>query len=188
MKLPDSSTDNSTDHKNFLQKYKPWLLQLILFVLFLIAISWWQTKDMYASNKPLAQTEISLPNTKGELISYQFDNQQNQTLIYFFATWCGICHLSINNLESVYQSKPDNLEIVVIALDWQSINEVEDFVKEHDVSVPILLGTGQTQQAFKITAYPSYYLISEKATILSKDSGYSTELGLNWRIGKLFSK
>ncbi|MDH5433234.1 MAG: TlpA family protein disulfide reductase, partial [Gammaproteobacteria bacterium] len=104
------------------------------------------------------------------------------TLIYFFAPWCQVCHASIDNLEDIYQSEKDNINIYLVALDWKNLEEILDFLSQHQLSMPVLLGTNQTRSEYKIKGYPSYYLIDSDGKIVSKNFGYSTELGLRVRV------
>ena len=162
-------------------KFTSWFLQAIFFVIFFLSISWWQTKDMLAKNTQLSQTQLILPTLEGELMTYDLSNNNKKTLLYFVAPWCGICHLAIDNLEAIYQSKSKELAIFIIALGWDSKESVDEFIEQHELTIPVLLGSHETQQRFKVTAFPSYYLISKNGSVLSKDSGYSTELGLRAR-------
>jgi thiol-disulfide isomerase/thioredoxin len=167
-----------------------WLIQLVFFAGLYISLSYWQQKDMLAVGDSLQQPKFSLISVDGTGFTYDFANGKNRTLVYFFAPWCNVCHLSIDNLESIYQesnlssSQTSNQKpkIILIALDWQTTNEVEDFLAQHKLSMPILLGTHQIQQKFKVRGFPSYYLISENAEVLSKSMGFSTELGMQLRL------
>lgn len=164
------------------KKWLSWLLQAAFLILFIFAFNWWQQRDMLSDGDFIKNTELNLATLNSETYQYQLDNEKNDTLIYFFAPWCGICHLSIDNLEDIYQSKPENLDILVVALDWQSQQEIQEFIDEHKLSMPVLLGNNQTQLNFKISAFPSYYLISKKGEVLSKDVGYSTQWGIDLRL------
>jgi thiol-disulfide isomerase/thioredoxin len=120
----------------------------------------------------------SVPTIMNETVS--LNSQGKTTVIYFFAPWCQICHISIGNLQSLYE-KNDNLDVIAVVLDFTNITEVTDFTKEHQLSFPIALGNEQIKQAFSISAYPSYYVISEENSIIGKSLGYSSELGLYLR-------
>ncbi len=148
----------------------------MLLCLVIFAITWWQTRDMLATNgseviKP--QYLVALDQTVQPLF-----NTQKPNLVYFFAPWCQVCALSIGNLQYLNE---DKINIVVVALDYSSQEEVADFVKSHSLGTQVLLGTNELKQAFKISAYPSYYLIDANGKITSRSVGYSTALGLKLR-------
>lgn len=101
-------------------------------------------------------------------------------VIYFFAPWCQICHMSIGNLQAIYEKNQD-IDVVAIAMDFTDQHEVRRFTSQHQLTFPIALGNEQMKQQFQITGYPSYYVLNEQNIITSKSLGYSTELGLKLR-------
>ena len=161
---------------------KFWLIllaELLIAMAIFIAASEWQAQDMLDTDSKLpsltAQTlageTIVFPNKLGE---------EKQTLIYFFAPWCTICHLSIENLNDIDQG--DALQILIVALDYQNIQEVEEFIDNHDLDYPVLLGDSRWLNSYRVMAFPSYYLIDKQGTVASRSMGYSTSLGMLARI------
>jgi len=108
------------------------------------------------------------------------NSQGKVTILYFFAPWCQVCHASIDNLQALYQ-KNEHLEVIAIALDFTSKDEVMAFTSKHQLTFPIALGNEAIKQAFEISGYPSYYVLSEENVIIGKSMGYSSELGLYLR-------
>jgi len=133
---------------------------------------------MLARDDSIAEQVFVLPTTVGESVRLQAETKT--TVIYFFAPWCHVCHASIDNLQSLYQ-KNQNLNVIAVALDYVDQTEIDDFTKEHRLTFPVAYGNEQVKSAFKIKAYPSYYVIDEENTVISKSMGYSTELGLYLR-------
>ena len=80
----------------------------------------------------------------------------------------------------LYKYNPD-IDIKAVVLDYQSIAEVEQFAKNLDLTFPILLGNQNVKQAFKVSAYPSYYVLDKNGAIEHRSLGYSTALGLYLR-------
>ena len=103
---------------------------------------------------------------------------EKTSIIYFFAPWCQVCKLSASNLNTLDKQK---LNVIMIALDYQHIEEVSQFVEELDLSMPILLGNDALKQQFNISAYPTYYVLDQEQRIIGHSMGYSTELGLKLR-------
>lgn len=128
--------------------------------------------------KGTEKTGFSLPSIQGELVNISTNNQK--TILYFFAPWCSICHMSIENLQDVHSSHPE-YNIIAIALDYDSSQDVVNFSEQHRLSFPVVLGTNKIKNAYKISAYPSYYVLNQQGKILSKSMGYSTEYGMLFR-------
>ncbi|NMP32382.1 TlpA family protein disulfide reductase [Thalassotalea sp. M1531] len=121
---------------------------------------------------------LVLPTLNNEFQS--ISAQGKPLVIYFFAPWCQICHMSISNLQSTFE-KNSNIDVIAIAMDFTDKEEVNKFVARHKLTFPIALGKESLKNEFQITGYPSYYVINEQNLITSKSLGYSTELGLYLR-------
>ena len=165
-----------------LTKVASWTFQLVLFVAIFKAASWWQQKDMLPSNDSTKAPSFTLPSVQGEVISFNTKSDSplpKQTLLYFFAPWCTVCHYSVGNLQAIKDKKDQSeISIYMIALDWKTKQEVEDFLSKHELNIPVLLGTHKTTQDYRIKGFPSYYLISDQGEIVAKDMGYTTEIGI----------
>jgi peroxiredoxin len=157
-------------------------IQLFLALIVFQTISSFREMDMLSNDSDLNvhtnQQFTKVPTLMGESVS--LNSQGKTTVLYFFAPWCQICHLSIGNLQSLYE-KNEHLEVIAVALDYTSIDEVMNFTKQHQLNIPIALGNEEIKHAFSISAYPSYYVIDEKNTVVGKSMGYSSKLGLYLR-------
>ncbi|WP_371193576.1 redoxin domain-containing protein [Glaciecola sp. SC05] len=149
---------------------------VVLAALVISAIVYWQTKDMLSSDGSVGVVQQNLVSLEGEVLPLLVEGKPN--LIYFFAPWCTICALSIDNLEYL---NSDKINVVVVALDYSSEQEVQQFVEEHQVLAKVLMGHDALKAQFQIQGYPSYYVISEEGVVSSRAFGYSTALGLKLR-------
>ncbi|MDJ0710711.1 MAG: TlpA disulfide reductase family protein [Woeseiaceae bacterium] len=103
-------------------------------------------------------------------------------LVYFFAPWCKICGASADNLDRLRRWRDtSDLEIVAVALDWSSVEEVRAYSERHGFSMPVLLADARVRREWQIHAYPSYYVLDGQHRIARRDIGYSTQFGLWWR-------
>lgn len=153
--------------------YKYWKDAFIVAVVFL-GMTAWQERNLLANDRPAVNFDLPILESTN---TQPLFTPGKQTLVYFFAPWCSICKLSISNLSAV----ADDVNTVAVALDYQSINEITDFVGDQEVEVPVLLGNKLVGQSYKISAFPTYYLIDTKGNIAEKSMGYSSSLGLRWR-------
>ena len=157
-------------------KWFVWSRDLLLLALIMIAVMAWQSKDMLSTDGSVRIKQQNLVSLQGEV--KPFLSEQKTNLIYFFAPWCQICALSIGNLEYLNTEK---VNIVVVALDYGSKEEVLEFVNKHGVTSTVLLGQNELKKQFAIQGYPSYYLIDKDHNVISSSYGYSTALGLKLR-------
>lgn len=107
------------------------------------------------------------------------------TIVYFFAPWCSICHLSISNLQALYEEQGEQVNVIAIALSYESIDQVREFMEDKTLTMPVLLGTGMVATEYKIDAFPSYYVMDAEFKIVARSRGYSTEVGMKMRLMEL---
>ncbi len=167
------STDTAATNR--WQRARGWLLNAVL----LVALGWgmhvWQTRDMLDQAESVAPFQTVLLSGEAGLVA---PDASRKTVLYFFAPWCGICRASMGNLSSL---DPAQIQVVVIALDYDSRDEVQQFMDDIGIDIPVHLGTPATRDFFRITAYPSYYVLDTDFRIIGKSVGYSTALGLSLR-------
>ncbi len=169
--------------KPSIKKLLSYTSQILLFIAIFYGITLWQQKDMLETGSQNLAPSFALVDMDGKLIKFDPNAQTKQTLIYFFAPWCPVCHASIDNIESIKKSTGNSVNFLIIALDWKNKQEVEAFLAKHQLTIPVLLGTQSTLNQFQIRGFPSYYVISDSGQLTSKDMGYTTELGMRLRLG-----
>lgn len=151
---------------------------LTILIIFLL-VNWWQTKDMLSTAETPAPyfslPKLSQPTERMTIAELQ----GKKTVIYFFAPWCTVCRYSMPNLEKLYRER--SINAVAIALDYQSIDEVNAFTRDLALTMPVLLGGGSTASDYRVSAFPTYYVVSEELKIIARSMGYSTEFGLAFR-------
>ncbi len=154
------------------------LTQLLVFFLIFHSLSFLRETTMLSTSTSIKDTVIELPTLMGDKIKVHSEGKK--TVIYFFAPWCQVCHASISNLQSLFENNED-IDVIAVAMDYLSVSEVSQFNQKHQLSFPIALGNEQVKKHFKITGYPSYYILDEYNTITGRSLGYSSEIGLYLR-------
>lgn len=149
------------------------LRDLAIMILIIYLISAWQGRHLLDDDGTVAVDNVSLVSLDGKI--QPLLEEKKRTLIYFFAPWCAVCELSINNLDYI---NDEELNIVRVALDYQLKNDVVEFVESNQVNGKVLLGSDHLKTQFNIPGYPTYYLLDENQQIIGHSFGYSTALGL----------
>ena len=137
-----------------LKNLKSVALQVTIFLLFVVGVSFFQTRHM-ASGQVNA-FELEALNKDSGWVPPRSGGATS--LIYFFAPWCGVCKLSMSNLNKLKLAMP-SLTIQVVALDYETKDEVLEFVQGLGISVPVFYGNEDVRKAWRISAYPSYYVV-----------------------------
>lgn len=161
-------------------KYNAILIDAVIIFLLLMAFSWWQNRGSLAAAGQTAP-DFKLTALDGKV--HQLSQYRGrEVLVYFFAPWCSVCRLSADNLNDLRAAREEGeLKILMMALSYESREEVEEFVVDLDLTVPVLLGNDQQMQDYQIVGFPTYYVIDEAGKLTSKSMGYSTELGMRVR-------
>jgi peroxiredoxin len=154
---------------------KSLFIQAVVFLAIFQALTMFRESDMLSSGEQITPQTVLLETLDDKTI--ELANFNKTTIIYFFAPWCQICHISISNLQETYE-KNQQINVIAIALDYVDKKEVFEFSSQHQLTFPIALGTEQIKHQFKIEGYPSYYVIDDKNTVIAKSMGYSSEIGL----------
>ncbi|WP_310733602.1 MULTISPECIES: TlpA disulfide reductase family protein [unclassified Colwellia] len=154
---------------------KSLFIQAVVFLAIFQALTMFRESDMLSTGEQITPQTVSLETLDDKTI--ELANFKKTTIIYFFAPWCQICHISISNLQETYENN-QQINVIAIALDYVDKKEVFDFSSQHQLTFPIALGTEQIKHQFKIEGYPSYYVIDDKNTVIAKSMGYSSEIGL----------
>jgi hypothetical protein len=166
--------------KEFLRRRSSWLLNILFFIAVFAAVSAFQMRNMHAPSNELSPA-LSGPLLRGGTYDIAAIGDR-PALVYFFAPWCKICGASADNLVRLRRLRDeDSLEILAAALDWQTVDEVREYVQRHDIDLPVLLGGASVASDWKIYAFPTYYVLDSDRHIRRRDLGYSTQLGLWWR-------
>ena len=151
----------------------------LVIAVFVIGMAW-QSRNMLPADRQAA------PDLRGITLAGQpydlEDAAERPALVYFFAPWCKICGASAGNLSRMRRwLDPEEFEIVAVALDWASAEEVRAYAERHEFEMTVLLGNPGVRQDWQIYAYPSYYVLDSQHQIARRDIGYSSQLGLWWR-------
>jgi len=165
-----------------LEFWKKLSLEIIFFVVVFSALSYWQETSLLDSK---SRPATIIANTlDGQVISFpDTDNMPDKTLIYFFAPWCKVCHISISNLNILRSQVPESkLDIIIVALDWKSNSEITEYMAEHELTFPVIMGDQQWLQQYKIKGFPTYYVLDKEAQVISRSIGYSSSVGMLRRV------
>jgi thiol-disulfide isomerase/thioredoxin len=154
------------------------LIQTIVFLLVFNGVAMLRETSMLSTSDNVVPAQHQIETLMGDDISLQANGKK--TIVYFFAPWCQVCNFSIENLQNIYQ-KNQNVNVIAVALDFVDVEEVKTFTMHHQLTFPIALGNEVVKADFKVVGYPSYYVLDEENTIISRSLGYSSEIGLYLR-------
>ena len=153
---------------------RSWLVYIVLFLVVMQGANWWKTRD--AANGNLSEFSGVLMDGTAFTIA-EFAGKP--VLFHFWATWCPICDLQKNNVQSISQDYP----VITIASWSEGKAEVKAYMRENQLTFPVMLdSSGELAQTFGLKGVPASFILAPNGEIKFVETGYSTEPGLRLRL------
>lgn len=94
-------------------------------------------------------------------------------LLNFWATWCGPCKIEMPwFVELQKEYGPQGFQIVGVAMDDTSTDEIAKFAKEMGVNYPVLLGKESVGQSYGgVGVLPTTFFIDRDGKLLTREFG-----------------
>jgi thiol-disulfide isomerase/thioredoxin len=101
------------------------------------------------------------------------DLRGKAVLLNFWATYCGPCKIEMPwFVELQKQYGPDGFQIIGVAMDDASNEEIAKFAKEMGVNYPILLGTESVGQSYGgVSVLPTTFFLDRDGKIIAREFG-----------------
>lgn len=155
-----------------------WAVDIALVLVAVAVIGLWQTRSHVRGVAPPA---VTLPTLDGRTVSLT-ELGGKPTLLAFWAPWCGVCKASSDNLSRVARLMGSRAQVLSVALEYESLDSVQRYVTEGGVDYPVLLGTPSLGQELRVTSFPTVYFVGADGRISGSAVGYTTTIGLLWRL------
>lgn len=130
----------------------------------------------YNTPKPLSIDTLAptweLMSLTGEMISLE-DLKGNLVLIDFFYKSCYPCMLALPQLQSLHEKYKDKgLKIIGINPVDKKEDGIASFLAKRGVTYTVLLGGNDVAKGYRVSGYPTVYLIDETGKIIFVQVGY----------------
>ena len=150
------------------------LVNILIFVTVVYAVHLYQTR-----NSP---TGVA-PEIKGYMLNGEkfegLDKLKKPVLVHFWATWCKVCKLEHDNISSI----ASDYTVVGIASQSGSLSDVKAYVKDHEISYPVMLdANGYNARQWNIIGFPTSFIIAEDNKITFTEVGFTSEIGVRIRL------
>lgn len=101
------------------------------------------------------------------------DERGKVVLLHFWATWCVACRHEMPQIEQLWRRyRDDGLVVLGINVDRGNLTGVRNFVRERDLSLPIVLDPeGTVRNRYEVRALPTSYLIDRNGKIIGRIIG-----------------
>jgi peroxiredoxin len=160
------------------QKIRSIALEVGFIVFAFILLTRWQTRSLLPQGE--AAPAFTLRDLEGNTVSLS-DLAGKSTMVHFWATWCGVCKREFSTLNALNEALYDD-EALVAIVDSTDAGAVLDFAKKHGLEYPVLLGTPEVRDAYRVQAFPTNYFVDKEGKLVSATVGMSTRLGMASRM------
>ncbi|MBP5295991.1 MAG: TlpA family protein disulfide reductase [Bacteriovoracaceae bacterium] len=117
---------------------------------------------------------FSLPDLQGKN-HHLADQQGKWTLLFFWASWCGVCQQTLPSVEKLHQALP-GLTIWGINLDQGNALAIQNSVQQHGLTFTTLNDAqGVAAKPYNASAIPVAFLISPQLKLVAAVAG-----GFSW--------
>lgn len=158
-------------------RWRRFLLEASVAVVLLAGLWAWQTRNLLPADERVLAPALGLVDLDGR----RWDIPQlagKPVVVYFFAPWCQVCAASAHQLRWFQRVSGDTAGLVLVALDWESVDELRAYATRHALEAPLLVGDARVALEWRVQAYPTYYVLDSAGRVAGADLGFTTAPGL----------
>jgi peroxiredoxin len=155
-------------------------LEIGLMLIIVWSIYLWRATDLLPADGVTPAPSFELQDLAGRTWTLD-DFRDKPTVLYFFAPWCAVCNASAHQLRWFQRLFGDDVDLVMVALEYVDADAVREYRSSHGLQNVILLGDDATARDYRVQGFPIYYVLDETGGIRRRDFGFSTIPGLWWR-------
>ncbi|TFE19595.1 TlpA family protein disulfide reductase [Cohnella luojiensis] len=146
----------------------------VLLVITMIASTLLHPGDGKSIKQDQLAPDFQLTDLNGNAVNLS-DFRGQTVLMNFWATWCQVCKAEMPHVEKLYQNYKDQGVVVLsvnVTSQERNTQQVHSYVKKHDLGFPVVLDeAGQAANQYKVTAYPTTYLIDKSGVVRERYLG-----------------
>jgi thiol-disulfide isomerase/thioredoxin len=102
-------------------------------------------------------------------------------VLNFWAPWCAPCRLEMPELDRLYRKyKGQGVEFLTITSEPR--DTVEEFLSQHEYTLPVLLDSGKVSKEYGIQALPTTFVIGSDRHVHDITMGVATLLDMQVRV------
>lgn len=151
------------------------VIQILLFVLLIAGIRFWQQRDMATGAAPMLQG-MTLAGQPYSLPAHP----DRPVLVHFWATWCPICRTEQSSIADIASDYPN---AITVAMQSGKSDAVANHMREQGIEFPVVNDPdGSIARAWGVHAVPVSFIIAPDGKIRFVEVGYTTGIGLRLRL------
>jgi thiol-disulfide isomerase/thioredoxin len=149
-------------------------VEIISILLLLLAVRAWMQRGM---------VDGVVPELEGRLLNEEYysllaDNRR-PLLVHFWASWCPVCKLEQESIQAISDDHP----VITIAMQSGEASQVAKYMQQQRLRFSVINDpNGMLSRRFGVRAVPSSFIVADNNTIVFRETGYTTGIGLRLRL------
>ncbi|CFQ31684.1 protein disulfide oxidoreductase [Yersinia bercovieri] len=161
-----------------MSRLKRWSKELAVLVL-LVAVVSLGMDWLRSPQAPPDWSDTPLQTLTGETVSLQAMSQNKPLLIYFWATWCGVCKFTS---PSVNQLAQEGENVLTVALRSGDAPQLERWLSKKGYQLPVVNdSSGQLSAQWQVSVTPTLVILYQ-GKMVQHTSGWSSYWGMKLRL------
>jgi thiol-disulfide isomerase/thioredoxin len=149
-------------------------VEVISILLLLLTVRAWMQRGMVDGPVPELQGRL-LNDVTYSLLA----DSRRPLLVHFWASWCPVCKLEQENIQTISEDYP----VITIAMQSGEVIEVVEYMHQEGLRFPVINdSSGTLARRFGVRAVPSSFIVAGNNTIVFREAGYTTGIGLRVRL------
>lgn len=150
------------------------LLELGVFLLLLLALEAWLTRDAVSGKAP----PFSAQTVQGEAFALR-KLQGQPSLIHFWASWCPVCELEQGSIDDI----AEDVSFISVAMQSGTPREVLAYLDEQGVDYPVVNDPdGLLAKRYGVSGVPASFILDAEGEVRFVTRGYTSGPGLRLRL------
>ncbi|BBB24147.1 thioredoxin [Isorropodon fossajaponicum endosymbiont JTNG4] len=149
------------------------ILQWLLIIIAIFSFRTYQQYDLSSGVVP----SFNSKTLSGAIVS---SHSNEATLIHFWATWCGICQLENDNIQTISR----DYRVLNIAMQSGSDADLQAYAQDRNMKTDNIINdnSGSLARLLGVKATPTSFFISKDNQIKFSEVGYVSTLGYRLRL------
>ena len=150
------------------------LVMALVVVTFVVLMDWWRAPKM-----PGSFDSTPLHTLDGQTITLNTLSEERPLLLYFWASWCGVCRYTT---PSVARLVEEQFNVMSIALRSGEPQEVTRWLAQKKITIPVVNdATGELSRNWQIGVTPTLVVLY-KGEVVSSTTGWTSYWGMKLRL------
>jgi peroxiredoxin len=156
-----------------------WATDLAMFGLIFGGVQAVQSLGLVGAGDPAP--DFALTTVDGEAVSLS-GLKGKKTVLAFWAPWCSVCQVESASLSKLQEGAGEDYQVVSVVLGYEGSEDVRAFMNRHGVDYPVLMGDRGIADDYAVSKFPTLYVLDEDGRVEHSTVGYTSTLGMRWRL------